>query len=134
MDPPKYPKEFLNWKTVIVNIGTLGNVVLYQGLILRLFLFVWYEVYPQKISPATSFYENLDARDMLIIIDITLFVSMIFSLLLFLLGALITDERSLMCVSHLRILHKKEFTEKDFMETNLVWRLGVTYWVVMGLF
>ena len=100
---PVFGEYFINYRTVIANIGTLANVVIYQGLIIRLFLFFWFEALPEY-EKSTGFFDNMDARDMLIFIDIVLFIAIFASLVLLLSSALFTDGQSMMCTPHLQIM------------------------------
>ena len=123
------------WDTVVYNIIILVNVVLYQGLIIQVLQFFIYELKPGKglDNSAQNFFENMDSRDMLMWIDIVLFASLMLTLMLFLIGALYTQEKGVLYEIFTEF-EPNQYKKKDFLDSALLVKLMFVYFIMMTCF
>jgi len=127
------PKWFKNCKTVLESIGILLCVALYQGLILRLYRFFIYDITVYKnISEIDGTFKRLDSKEMLILIDILLFISIMGALFLELLGGLLSEDKGMIFAIMRR--YDQEYKEKDFWDSGLELKLMHIYFLQMTIF
>ena len=77
-------------------------------------------------------FKRLDSKEMLILIDILLFISIIGALFLELLGGLLSEDKGMIFAIMRR--YDQEYKEKDFWDSGLELKLMHIYFLQMTIF